>query len=38
MGMIVKAISMLGKESPALVRLAPASLDQQSYGYARRPE
>jgi hypothetical protein len=38
MGVIVKAISMMGKENPALVRLTPASLDQQSYGYACRPE
>jgi hypothetical protein len=29
---------MMGKEGPALVRLTQASLDQQSYEYARRPE
>ena len=38
MGVIVKAISMLGKDKPGLVRLTPANPDLQNCRYARRPE
>ena len=38
MGVIVKAIVTMGKETPALVRLTPATPDLQSCSYAHRPE